>query len=384
MEDRKKSIRDLEARKAQTLEALDGLLEKLGESFITRIEGGEITPDMPVSETADSPQGLCDEKAKNIKEIADSQDAIKTIETNLSRLGELEELIDRKEQENSEKNRQMVQFYLKLGELILGDPRFREFCAPFEAEFNDIILRIDSQEKKLDELENSEGGFFTKVANGAKSMVTKSLLTKYRSSLEKLYRSAGEQFIVSWEKSSEDLDDFVADREIAELTGQCEELRKLSAAIKEEIAGLRNERKECADVLDLGGSPIRRISDLEKYIARIREDIKKIHRRFGASIRRADMVSVFSAHFIETEKVLDEKICSLEELIFETERKIEETKIAIAIDDKKAEIEKLKDAIAEKQRVIADTNTAILEYEGEIVEAEKQLEELQEQHGRLI
>jgi hypothetical protein len=150
MEDRKKLIRDLEARKAQTQEALDSLLEKLGESFIARIENGEIAPDMPVSETADSPQGLYNDKARNLKEITDSQDAIKAIENNLSRLGELEELIDRKEQENSEKIRAINHLYSNLGELILGDARFHEFCAPFEVEFNDITLRIDLQEKKLD------------------------------------------------------------------------------------------------------------------------------------------------------------------------------------------------------------------------------------------
>ncbi|MDR0313234.1 MAG: hypothetical protein LBI14_06520 [Treponema sp.] len=383
MEDRKKLIRELEARKVQTQEALDGLLEKLGESFITRIESGEITPDMPVSDTADSPQGLCDEKARNLKEIAGSQETIKAIEANLSRLGELEELIDRKEQENSEKVREIAHLYSKLGEFILGDPRFREFCAPFEAEFNDITLRIDFQEKKLDELENSEGGFFIKVANGAKSMVTKSLLAKYRSTLEKLYRSAGEQFIVTLGKPSENLDELSGDEELDELIEQCEELRKLSATLKEEIAKLRNERKECADVLDQGGSPTRRISDIEKYIARIREDIRKIHRRFGTSIRRKEVISVFAVDFTDGEKALDEKICSLEELIFETDRRIEETKIAIAIDEKKAEIDKLKDVITEKRRVIADANAAIQDYDGKIAEAEKQLEELQEQHGQL-
>jgi hypothetical protein len=384
MEDRKKIIRDLEARKTETQEAMYKLLGKLGESFLTRLEGGEISPDILVSGSAagGNPREIYDEKNKCLKEIADSQSAIKAIEANLSRLGDLEELIGRKERENSEKTREISQFYINIGKLVLGDPQFREFSAPFEPDLSDLSLRMDFQKKKLEELENTENGFFYKLANGAKTMVAKSLLAKYQSGLEKLYRYAGEQFIIVPGKSPEELNGLSLEGELGALTRQCEELRKFSTSLKEEIAGLKGERRECADLLEQGGNPTRRISDLEKYISRVHEDIQKIHCRFGSSIRQPDLATAFSVHFSEDEKVLDDKIGSLEDLIVETDKKIEKTKLEIAIDNGKAEGEKLKEAVAEKERLIVGANEAIAGFNGKIAEAEKQLEELQERHGQ--
>ena len=391
MEDRKKLIRDLEAKKAETQGILDELLENLGESLLIRFENDEIKPGLPPPPAeGDHPAALREEKAVLVREIANSRTSIKAIERNLSRLGDLETIISQKERLLSEKNKEANNLNAELGNLILDDYHFDDFCAPYKNQLHDILFRIDFQKKKLEEIESQEGGFFSQIANGVKKMLSKSLIAKDQNALEKLYRNVGEQFFSLRERrlndsqeSSANAVDIQADGIIAELIKNGDELRVFQKTVRDEIAGFKSERRDTADSLDKGGDPVRRISDLEKYISRIEDDIGKIYRRFGICIRGAEQKNVFAGFFNDGDKILDEKIDALEALILDTDKRIAKTKIAIAIDNEKSEIAKLKDSIESKRRMIADANNDISNMENKINSAEKNIEELQEKHDQI-
>jgi predicted nucleic acid-binding Zn-ribbon protein len=276
-----------------------------------------------------------------------------------------------------------------LGRLILEDPHFDHFSVSYRQQMEDIFLQIDSQEKRLNELENAEGNFFARLANGARGWITKSQLAKNEAALKGLYRSAGEQFLLTrtQEESSvrdnfpEIFDDSSWGEEIAGEMQKTEALQKLQVSLKDDISRLLTERRGIADSLNQEGNPVRRISGLEKFISRNKEEIRVVHRRFGACIREDEWKEHFIPLFSEDDKGLEEKIKSLEESLKETEDRIEATKIAIAIDNEKAEIEKLKKNIEDKKQRIADAEAVIAELEGKIEAAEKHITELQGGNG---
>ena len=397
MEDRKKTLRDLEAKKAETLEILDRLHESLGGSLITRLESGGAGngfPDLPVSKAeGENPRGIWEENQKLLTEIADTEETIKAIETDLSRLGEMEGEINRKDAESAEKTKEMALFYTDLGRLILEDPGFDQFSAPYRQQLEDLFLQLHAREKQLDDLEKSEGNFFARLANGARGWITKSQLTRNETTLKNLYRSAGEKFILSraredyrtqesqsqddpLDNSPEIFDESSWGGEITDQVHKTEELRKLQNSLKDDIARLLKERRETADSLNKEGNPVRRIAGLEKYITRNREEIRIVHRRFGSCIREKNWKKKFISFYSDDDRVLEEKIASLDESLKETEGRIEEVRIAIAVDNENAEIEKLKNVIEEKRRRIAEAEAAIAETEGQIAAAEKHIKEL--------
>ena len=383
MEDRKKILRDLEAKKAEIHEVLNKLLENLGNSLMTSLEsGGKFFPDLPEPSSDDpNPRSIWDEKLKLNNEIADTEDTIKAIEADLSRLGYIEAEISRKESENIEKTKEFSQASTDVGRLILEESAFDEFTASFRQQLEDIFLQIDTQEKRLNELENTEGGFFARLANGARGWLTKSQLSKHEATLKELYRNAGEQFILSREdakvkESPPEMDDSSFSEEIYNQIRKTEEIRKFQVSLNDEVSKLLTERREIADTLNREGNPVKRISGLENFISRNREEIRMVHRYFGFSIREKEWKDKFISLYSEEDKALGEKINSLEESLKETEDRLEAIKTAIAIDNEKAEIEKMRGVIEEKRKQLAEVETAIAEIEEQINAAEKRIEEL--------
>ena len=134
MEDKKKYLRELEARKSNTLEMLDTLHERLGTSLLTSLDSKDKASEIAglSSEIDDNPSFLFVEKARLVKEIKDSEESIREIEADLHHLGEIEAIISRKEQEKNEKNREISHINLDLGRLVLSNPGFEHFTADFE------------------------------------------------------------------------------------------------------------------------------------------------------------------------------------------------------------------------------------------------------------
>ncbi|MCL2832966.1 MAG: hypothetical protein FWD78_07335 [Treponema sp.] len=390
MEDNKKILQSLEAGKAETQKLLDNLLENIGESLISQME---LTGSMPNSakpssaeDGGDSPLALLGEKNRLLREISDSQENIGIIEADLSLLSKLEEDITRTEREKNDKAREIPPANTELGRFALKDPAFENFNASFERSFNDITLKIDFQQKKLEELNNTDGYFLSKIGNGVKGMMARATLSKSEGDLEKLYRSAGEQFLAgvdnpsSGKLSQEELS-LAQTGEIAGLVEKAKDLRNLQISLKDEIERYRLQRRATTQALDQKGNPARRISELEMNINKTKDEVRKVHLRFGALVRKSEWKKPL-ASLLKNEEPLYEKITALDESLEITEKKIEYTKAAIAIENEKADIAGFQETIKEKQQTIEEAQASITEIETKIKAAQDRIDGLTEKYGK--
>lgn len=390
MEDLKKLIRELEAENRDSREVLNDLLEKLGESLLSRLAADDIQNLSLPAAAGDNPFVLLDEKLRLKKEISSSTETMEAIEADISLLKSKVEEIDQKEKEKTRKIMELEPVYLELGRLILEDSEYDQFSAPYRKQLDDIYVQIDFQEKRLEELENSEGNFVIRLANNARGAFTKSLLAKNEAAQEGIYRSAGEVFVLPPETpimevaaSKEDAlnEGFslgsLAARKIYAQVKKREEIRREINSMENKIQDLNAEHFRIECTLGQGaGNPLRRISALKKYIGDIQKEISAVCLRFGIYTREKDRKKIFSSLYINEEKILAEKIGSLEESIDELGNRIKSIKITIAIEKEKADIEKIKKAIRNQQQRIAEAEADISEMELRVDTAEKRITEL--------
>jgi chromosome segregation ATPase len=377
MDERKRTIRELEDKRRQDLEGRDLLLENLGETLFSRLEGKKKAPrNLPAREPGDKPEAghspadALAEYQRLLKESADSREIIKTIEEETQKIRELEEQINSKEEENSACARELTGLYEEIGELALGSPDYEDFSEVYRGQFEDLLFKIESQEEKLEELEDSGGGFFSWLGGSARSMVIKALLAKNQASLRRLYRKAGENF-ASPENSCGQ-----GKGESASLKEKIDGIRQRSSSLSADLAFLRGEKRKAAEVLGAGGNPARRIQGLEKHIARIGEEIRTVYRDFGAYSLDPAWKGFYGALFAKEDSSVLGRIESLEESIKDTETHIEKLKAAIAIDEEKAEIEKLNAGIEAQRQRIAAAEESIAGMRERIAAAENHIEEL--------
>jgi chromosome segregation ATPase len=371
MEERKRTIRALENKRLQDLEGQGLLLENLGETLLGRLEGKKKAPkSLPAQETGDSPGGALAEYQRLLKEIADSRAIIIAIEEETQKLKELEGQINAKEEENSALAKELAGLYEQIGELALGRTDHDDFAAAYKRQLDALLFKIEAQEDKLEELEDSGGGFFSWLGGSAQSVVIKALLAKNQASLKRLYRKAGEQF-VSPENSR-----FSGEGEIASLNEKIGEIRQLSSSLTADLAFLRAEKRKSAELLGAEGNPVKRIQGLEKHITQTEHEIRNVYRRFGAYSQDPAWKDFYDSLFTKEDSAALARIESLGESIKDTDNHIEKLKAAIAIDEAKAEIENLNAGIEAQRRRIAAAEESIAEMQERIADAENHIEEL--------
>jgi predicted nucleic acid-binding Zn-ribbon protein len=377
MDERKRTIRELEDKRRQDLEGRDLLLENLGETLFSRLEGKKKAPrNLPAQEPGDNPEaghspaGAVAEHQRLLKEIADSREIIKTIEEETQKLKELEEQISAKEEENSAYVKELAGLYEQIGELALGSPDHEEFSAVYKGQLDPLLFKIESQEEKLEELEDSGGGFFSWLGGSARSVVIKALLAKNQASLKRLYRKAGEKF-VSPENAGQ-----TGKGEIVSLKEKIDKFRQLSSSLSADLAFLRGEKRKAAEALGVEGNPAKRIQGLEKQIAHTGEEIRNVYRRFSAYSLDPAWKGFYGSLLTKEDSTVLGRIKSFEESIQDTETHIEKLKAAIAIDEEKAEIEKLNAGIEAQRRRIAAAEESIADMRERIAGAETHIAEL--------
>jgi DNA repair exonuclease SbcCD ATPase subunit len=373
MDLRKKTIRDLETKKSEDLACANKILGELGEDLLIRLEipdapaPGPLCPEAP---DGNSPEGLREEYKRLLKEIASSEDRIKGIEAENGRYQDLEKEISRKEEENSENVRKLSLLYVQLGQYILADPEFETFTLPFKDEMDNLLSKIDSQEAKLEELEQKEGNIFTWLGNNARTLVVKGMLSKNQSALHKVYRAAGERFIESGFSPEE------GEIEIRNLAEKAISLKHESGGLAAEIASLRDEHKKLAGEFARLGHPVRRIQGLEKQIALARENIRELCVGFGVFAVDPAWRDYFAPFLKSDDRERSVRVDELRSSMRDAELQIEKLRAAMAIDSEKAEIEKLRKSIAGEKNKIEAARRAIAELESLIDASEKHIGEL--------
>jgi peptidoglycan hydrolase CwlO-like protein len=259
----------------------------------------------------------------------------------------------------------------------MADPAFDDFAASFKGQAGEILDKIDTNEAKLDELEQQKGGFFSWIGKNAQSVVIKTLLLKNRGDLHKIYRAAGEKFI----SDVMEVENAGADtRELAEKTKALNtELQDLVGA----TALLKEEYRALGEAFSGEGNPSRRMYALERQIAGAQGRLTEMRRRFGAYALDAAWKEYFAPVLTEEDRARGEKINLLEASVNEAETGIEKIGIAMTIDAEKAGIEKMKHSIGSRRRKISEAENEIAGLEKDIAGAEKRIEELEKKSAAL-
>ncbi|GHU87297.1 hypothetical protein FACS189476_02520 [Spirochaetia bacterium] len=366
MDERKKIIADLEAKKQETQRSITLILEDFGEALFGRIQGRE--------ELSDNGE----EYLALQKEIADSREFIKLIEADTLRLKELEDEVRAKEQENAALVRDMGEACVRLGSLSLKKSEFDALTDSHKRQINALISKIGEQEEKLAALEEKNGAnVFAAIGRNAQGVVLRTLLAKNQQSLEKCYRTLGEKLIQA------DGEYPASDREITDAIREAAGLKENAAAATAELAALRGERRKISDAFGTEGGPVKRIQGLEKHIAHIRGDLKLIYRQFGeaasfqAEAPETELGKRFASILTDDDKPVLEKIELLRSTVADYDTQIEKLKAAIAIDDEKALIEKMKKNIEDHRDKIKTAESAMAELEDRIAGSEKHIKELE-------
>ena len=379
MDERKKVIRELEDKKQADADAKDRLLEGLGESLFQRMGEADLFP----ADTGNTPAGIVTEYRRLQKEIADSGNTIGNLEADIQRLKELDDAISAKEGEKVRLEKEITEVYILMGKALLDTPEPGEFNDPLRLQKESLLARIGEQENKIRELEEREGGILAWLGKSAQMAVSRALLAKNRSALERVYHTAGERFLSAGKGTgadrpqAEERDVSAAgqlDGEAAEKAGK---LKMSLSLLDADLSGLKAERRKISDFFSIDGSPSQRIQRLEKHISHVKGELPAVCLRLGSFAAEGGGKEALSSILtVEDGTVLD-KVNSLNSRIAEWDLTINKTRTSINIDNEKIEIEKTKKAILNQRVKIAAANDAISDLEKQIAESEHRIEEWQ-------
>jgi len=377
MDEKRFIIRELEEKKSADTEERNNLLAGLGEILLKRID--ESTPQsekMPeiFSDSQDAGFGTVFEEYRlHQKEIADSRDTIKSLESELQKLKELEAVVLTKESEISRINQDLEEVYRILGKQLLPDPEFEDIAGSSKQQEENLLLKIEDLENKLDTLEEQKGGFLAWLGKNAQMAVSKNLLQRNRSSLQRLYQSIGEKFLsFDHEKTPE-----------GEASITLDKARELKATLNNmeiDLSSLKWERKQITDLFGIEGYPSKRITNMERRIAHVSRELPKVYLRFGnlaAEDSGASSQKILSSFLKREDSEILVKAQLLDSRIAERELGIRKINASINIETKKTEIEKLNKAIETQNQKIAFAEEAITGFKTQIAVSEKEIEELE-------
>ncbi|MDR1618895.1 MAG: hypothetical protein LBS06_07610 [Treponema sp.] len=361
MDERIKTIGELESGRQEVLDSLNLLLEDLGETLMGRAGEGGGAPGK--AERA--------EYHRLLEEIDNAAGLVGKIEEDTVHLGELDESIRQTEEDTAAVKKDLSASHRKLGEAVLEGDAYADLGAPFRAQQEILVPKIQSLEERLSELGGRTGAnVFTWIGKGAQTVVIRGFLARARESLDRLYEQAGERFSRPEEAAA------FAGGEPAALIAGAAALKQRTDSLAEKLAVLKAERRKIADALGAEGGAARRKGALERQIAILKGDLRVLYRGFGeAAEKRAGKKSGASLLSPEDRLTL-ERIGAKRKTLKDYERKIQNIRTSMAIDGEKAEIEKLNKSIEEQRVRIAVAEKTIAELSGHIAEAEDNIKKL--------
>jgi chromosome segregation ATPase len=368
MDERKRTIGELELKKKESLRSLEAAYEDFGETLFGRVSGGEDVLG------ADSEEYL-----RLRKEIADSEDLIRLTEGDTRRLKELEGEILAKEREHGALASGIQGVFADLGREAVEEEAFSTVLGTYRQQTDQILPKLQDAQARLNELEDKAGaGFFGWIGKNTQQAVYKTLVVKYQGSLRKIYAAAGDRL------SAMDNEVLIIGHSLEDMVRSVRDMKEKAAAQVRELDKLREERRRLGSVFSAEGGPVRRIQNLEKHIAQIHAELKVVYRRVGelvavespAGSPTGSRGERFSGILRPEDNQVLERVERGKGLVAEYSREIEKLKTAIAVDDEKVEIEKMERAIVEQRQRIAVAEGRIEELNRQIGEAKIHIEEL--------
>jgi chromosome segregation ATPase len=368
MDERKRTIGELELKKKESLRSLGAAYEDFGETLFGRVSGREGLLG------ADSGEYL-----RLRKEIADSEDLIKLTEADIRRLKELEGEILTREREHGALAADIQGVSADLGRNAVEEEAFSSVLGIYRQQIDQILPKLQDARAKLNELEDKAGtGFFGWIGKNTQQAVYKTLAVKHQGTLRKIYAAAGDRL------SAMENEVLIIGHSLEDAVRSVRDMKEKATAGARELEKLREERRRLGSVFGAEGGPARRIQNLERRITQIHSELKLVYRRVGelvaAESRAAGPAGSPEGRFGEVLKPEDDRVLEIigrnKELAAGYSREIEKLKTAIAIDDEKAEIEKMERAIVDQKQRIAAAEGRIGELNRQIDEARAHIEEL--------
>jgi septal ring factor EnvC (AmiA/AmiB activator) len=393
MDERKKTIRDLEEKKQENLRSAALLLENFGSALLARLdpEGNSVSaePGGPIQDSAagpeppdtreeylPSPRDIA-EYHLFLKEISDSEAQIETIEADSARLKILEEDTLRKEQEYAEQTKAISGLYIRLGEQILEDSYLADFTESYRKQLDALTMKIKSLEDRLEGITEKEDiNVFSWIGKNAQGMVIRSFLGKNQNNVQRICAAAGEQFARARGSTAGTIREEDLSPEIAETLDEIEKKTRASADIKEELIRLREERRKISESFSPERSPAKKIQRLERHIVHSREQLSGLYRRYGGRVETSVPVEAVSSFLMEDEAAILERVLKIRKTIREYDIRIEALTASLAIDEEREAIVKKERAIAEQRQRIAAAEAMISDFEGQITEAKDRIADL--------
>jgi regulator of replication initiation timing len=366
MDERKKTISELEEKRRETQGTVESLLEKLGKNLLAWLDR---------KEAGSFPDEL-EEYRHILGEITKSEESIRMIEADTLRLKDLEGEISGKEKERSVKTKELSALYARLGEDILETG----FAAAYKEQAEALVQKIQSLEDRLRELDEGKHiNIFTWIGNNTQGMVLRSMITKTQAGLERVYIEAGEKYFSRPEQETAGNPDNSA---IGDLLTQVSGIRRELAELDESLTRLRKERRKISDSLGTDGgsrtTPAKKVKTLGRHISHAQEQLIGLYIRFGA--RFADIVEEGAleegALLKAGNKVTLEKVRKLREEIAEYDASIEKLRASLLIDEARDGIKKMEKAITGHRQRIAASEDAITGLEKKIEESNRRIQEL--------
>jgi predicted nucleic acid-binding Zn-ribbon protein len=355
MDERKRTIREYEYKRRETLNSIEGMLENLGASLLPHAE-----------------QDDGSDYRRLTRDIGDSGAYITAIEGDIARLKIVEEDIQRKDQENAARIKDLANLFTRLGESVLETDCI-DAVKPYQSQAETLYSKIKSLEERLEQLEDRGGGnVFTWIGKNTQGMVLRSFLGKSRNSLQKIFTAAGEKYsqsVSSVAAGGNDARPFLEEIDV---------LKQESAVLVTDITRLKEERRRINDVFSPDGGPARKIQSLERHIALAREELRGVFLRYGREIEAAGdggaeaAVPPMSGADIQ----LLEDIRRGRESIREYDREIEKLKTSLAIDEEKEAVVKMEKAVRDHEGRIRVSEEAIADLSARIKEANARIENL--------
>ncbi|MDR2536519.1 MAG: hypothetical protein LBD29_10870 [Treponema sp.] len=357
MDERKKTIKELEGKKKEAQGAVNLILEQLGETLLVRMkeQARVFVPELT-------------EYRRLLQDIDESQQYITTIENDILRLKELQHSIAVKERECSVQTRQLSDCHVRLGELLLETSEFDHCYSSYKQQIEMLIPKIRSLEERLEQLnDKNEANVFSWIGKNAQGMVIRSLLGNSQESLRRIYETLGEHCILS----KEDVHGGTYT-----LLQTIQGLRTRTSEVAAEIARLKTDYRKIGDVFGSDGNPMKRIQDMEKHITCIQGELTILYLRIGTQAADPESTAQFALFLHNEDKPLFDEIQTIRQTQSNIEEQIEKIKASITIDDELAEIANLQKNINRHRRRIAASEQAIAELEEQVNNANQRIETL--------
>ena len=369
MDDRKKRIDNLMKNSHESRVSLDTLLEHFGEKLYSR------TREMWSDTKADFED--IDKYKSYLLDISESNASILKIEEKNRRYKELEEAIDKKENEEKERAKEIAAVFRRLGKALLENPSYDDYTSLYKEQSETLKAKRESLETRIYELEHKEGGnVFSWIGKSAQGLVLKSFLAKAQDSQGQLFLTIGERY--------SDRDSVSEDDEVALTRAEIDILRGDSRAVQDDIAVLKDEKRIISAGFGIDGNPQKQIQSVKNHITQINDLLRALYKNFGAQasgIMDAE-INPNRKYFIDTIVTAEDgeiigRAVRLNQSILDNDKAIVKLQASLAIDDEKSKIEKFQKSIEEKKKRIDDLQKGIADLEESVRDCGVYIKELE-------